>query len=535
MLTGPGGRFRHVSASLPGRRGAAPSDAPRPWSSRVGIRALLITLLLPGVIALLVIDSWNDYQTLADITNDAYDSALLEPARVLESSIEFTPDGALQVVTPLYAQVMLESRAGLRKYFRIEEIDPPLPSGQPPAAPGVALLGMPDLPRPPVWPRSDGQPVFYDGLYRSDPVRLVAIVRDLYYHGTHRQVLVLVGESTGKRIEAEDAARRKELLRDGRMLALVVLMVWWGVAWALRPLSRLRNDIRARSADDLTPLDARRVPSEVTPLVEAVNHHIARHRHMLEEQSRFLDDASHQLRTPLAIMLTQAQYALRERDPELMRDGLRAIVAQLGRTRRLTEQLLQLAHASQSGDAPHRTLDLNQVARDVVLQYLPLAHEKQQDLGWSDVRGETGEAGESGLTGPAAPVAGSEVELHEAIANLVHNAVNYAPRGARITVSVVRTAARVEVRVSDNGAGLSPALRARAFERFDRAGVEAGGNPTSGSGLGLAIARAYAQRNGGDIVLADGEPNDRGGVGLCAILWVPCLGDNPGIQEPDSQ
>lgn len=503
----------------------------RPWFTRVGIRALLITLLLPGVIALLVIDSYNDYQTLADITNDAYDSALLEPARVLESSIEFTPDGTLQVVTPLYAQVMLESRAGLRKYFRIEEIDPPLPSGQAPRAPGAALLGMPDIPRPPVWPRSDSQPMFYDGAYRNDPVRMVALVRDLYYHGTHRQVLILVGESTGKRIEAEDAARRKELLRDGRMLALVVLMVWWGVAWALRPLAKLRNDIRARSADDLTPLDARRVPSEVAPLVEAVNHHIARHRHMLEEQSRFLDDASHQLRTPLAIMSTQAQYALRERDPALMRDGLRAIVAQLGRTRRLTEQLLQLAHASQAATSQHRVLDLNDVAREVVLQYLPLAHEKQQDLGWSDARGDTDE---SALTGPAAPVAGSEVELHEAIANLVHNAVNYAPRGARITVSVVRGETRVEVRVSDNGTGLNPALRARAFARFDRAGVEAAGAPSSGSGLGLAIAQAYARRNGGDIVLADGEANSQGGVGLCAILWIPLLGDNPGIQEADS-
>jgi two-component system sensor histidine kinase TctE len=505
----------------------------RPWGSRVGIRALLISLLLPGVIALLVIDSWNDYQTLADITNDAYDSALLEPARVLESSIEFTPDGVLQVVTPLYAQVMLESRAGLRKYFRIEEIDPPLPSGKAPATGGMALLGMPDIPRPPLWPRSDGQPVFYDGVYRNDPVRLVALVRDLYYRGVHRQVLVLVGESTGKRIEAEDAARRKEVLRDGRMLALVVLMVWWGVAWALRPLARLRNEIHARSADDLTPLDAGRVPSEVAPLVEAVNYHIARHRHMLDEQSRFLDDASHQLRTPLAIMLTQAQYALRERDPALMRDGLRGIVAQLGRTRRLTEQLLQLAHASQGGGSPHRVLDLNEVARDVVLQYLPLAHEKQQDLGWGDA-GEGGDGGESALTGGAAEVAGSELELHEAIANLVHNAVNYAPRSARITVSVVRTDARVEVRVSDNGPGLNPALRARAFARFDRAAVEAGGTPSSGSGLGLAIAQAYARRNGGDIVLADGEPNPQGGFGLCAILWIPLLGDNPGIQEPDS-
>lgn len=87
---------------------------------------------------------------------------------------------------------------------------------------------MPELPRPPSWPRSNGPPVFYDGVYRNDPVRVVSLVRDLYYQGVHRQVLVLVAESTGKRIEAENSARRQEILRDARMLALVVLLVWWG-------------------------------------------------------------------------------------------------------------------------------------------------------------------------------------------------------------------------------------------------------------------------------------------------------------------
>src|SRR5690606_12322540 len=145
------------------------------------------------------------------------------------------------------------------------------------------------------------------------------------------------------------AARRQELLRDARMLALVAILVRWGVAWSLRPLSGLRNDIRARPPNDLTPLDASRVPNEVIALVGARNHHVERHRRMLDEQSQFLADASHQLRTPLAIMLTQAQYALREPDPQRAREGLRAIVDQLGRTRRLTEQLLSLAHASQGG------------------------------------------------------------------------------------------------------------------------------------------------------------------------------------------
>lgn len=485
-----------------------------PGLPRVGIRALLIILLLPGVVMLLVIDSLNDYRTLSEITNEAYDSALVEPARVLESSLEFTPDGNLQVATPLYAQVMLESRAGLRKYFRIEQIDPPIPDASAvPTEQGKTLLGMPEMPRPPTWPRSNGQPVFYDGVYRNDPVRVVAVVRDLYYQGLHRQVLVVVAESTGKRIEAENNARRQEILRDTRMLALVVLLVWWGVSWALKPLRRLRADIRNRRPDDLTPLDASRVPSEVAPLVDAVNHHIARYRRVLDEQSHFLADASHQLRTPLAIMLTQAQYALRERDPARTREGLRAIVDQLGRTRRLTEQLLSLAHANQAEPLPRQLLDMNAVSREVVLQYLPLAHEKQQDLGWVQAGSEEG-------LETSAPVSGNEAELHEALSNLVHNAINYAPVGARITVSVSRLENRAEVSVSDNGPGLDPVLRGRAFARFERVGTD---KPvvSSGSGLGLAIARAYARRNDGDIELRDGEPNAQGGVGLASVLWLP--------------
>ena len=493
----------------------------------VGIRTLLITLLLPGVILLLVIDSWNDYRTLAEITNEAYDSALLEPARVLESSIEFTPEGGLMVATPVYAQVILESKAGLRKYFRIEEIDPPLPEGsrRVPAA-GRTVAGMPELPRPPRWPSARGEPVFFNSVYRNDPVRVVAVLRDLYYRGQHRQVLVLVAESIGRRLQAESAARRQELLRDARMLALVAILVWWGVAWSLRPLARLRNDIRARRPDDLTPLDASRVPSEVIPLVEAVNYHVARHRRMLDEQSQFLADASHQLRTPLAIMLTQAQYALREPDPQRAREGLRAIVDQLGRTRRLTEQLLSLAHASQADPTPRQLLDLNEVARNVVLQYLPLSHDKQQDLGWVAARRDGGAA-----DGPVTPVVGSDVELHEALANLVHNAIHYAPAGARITVSVTRHGDRAEVAVSDNGPGIDATARARAFARFDRLEPR---RAASGSGLGLSIARAYARRNDGDIELRDGEPNDQGGAGLAAVLWVP-LADPGAAAAPAGQ
>ena len=140
-----------------------------------------------------------------------------------------------------------------------------------------------------------------------------------------------------------------------------------------------------------------------------------------------------------------------------------------------------MAHANQAESLPRQLLDMNDVSREVVLKYLPLAHEKQQDLGWSCAEAEDG-------VDTSLPVSGSEAELHEALSNLVHNAIHYAPAGARITVSVGRADGRVEVAVSDNGPGLDPELRARA-SRVSSVSARTGRRP-SGSGLGLAIARA---------------------------------------------
>jgi len=497
---------------------AASVDEDRPASTRrrtarLSIRAVLIALLVPGLIGLLAIDSWNDYCTLADITEDAYDNALLEPARVLESSIEMDDGGELRMTVPLYAQAMLESRAGLRKYFSIEAY----PDGQWQTRQdaGVVLAGLSEMPRPPRHLmgglNGDGRPVYYDAVYRNDPVRVVAMVRDIYRGGRVRHVGIIVAESVGRRDEVEQAARSSEISRDLRMLALVAVLVWFGVAWAMRPLARLRNEIRSRSTDDLTPLDAGGVPIEVVPLVEAVNHHVERHRRVLDQQTRFLEDASHQLRTPLAIMLTQTQFALREKDPAAVREGLSAVVQQLGQTRRLTEQLLSIAHASQEAPMTREPRDLRHLARQVVVQYLPLAREKQQDLGWS------------GTSDDSAPVWAvmNEAEVHEALSNLIHNAIHYAPIAATITVAVERVGSDAVCSVADDGPGIAPALRERVFARFDRAGASDARNHPGGSGLGLAIARAYARRNGGDIVLLDGEANALGGHGLRAELRIP--------------
>lgn len=142
------------------------------------------------------------------------------------------------------------------------------------------------------------------------------------------------------------------------------------------------------------------------------------------------------------------------------------------------------------------------------MQYLPLAREKDQDLGWIDARAGGGDAS----------VIADEAELREILANLIHNAIHYSPAGARITVALAEERGRYEVAVVDSGPGIPEHQRERVFQRFERAG-RAGAE--HGSGLGLSIARTYARSNRGEIELRDGEPNSMGGRGLSAVLWLP--------------
>lgn len=476
---------------------------------RPGIRTLLILLLAPVVLVLLVIDSVNDYRTLSHTTNEAYDIVLVESARLLSSSLLLTAHGQIQIAQPLYSQFLIRSESQLHRYFRIYELDPAGLDSYVLTQQGRFLAGNADLPGPPVWPADQGIPIFFDAVYHGQPVRAVTVQRTVRHGLSNRRVFVTVAESAIWRSGVETNAQGKELARDIVTLSVEILLLWFGVQWALRSLRRLSREVDARSPDDLTPLSREGVPSEVTPLVNAINQHLERHRQFLDERSQFLADASHQLRTPLAIISTQAQYALRERDPALAREALEAIVEQLGRSRRLTEQLLSLAHASQGENIKHEALDLADIARNAVMQYLPLAHEKRQDLGWVDARAPG--AG-------AARVFAGEVELHETLSNLIHNAIRYAPDRANITVSIAEADDRYEVAVTDNGPGIAAGEREKVFERFERGWRS---SVTGGSGLGLSIARAYARRNHGDVDLREGDINENGGRGLKAVLWLP--------------
>ncbi|MDH6166195.1 two-component system sensor histidine kinase TctE [Variovorax boronicumulans] len=494
---------------------------PRPEPQRFGIRARLLALLLPGIVALLALDSWNDYRTLTDSLVVAYDQSLLEPVQALANGIVVASDGSVRVQEAFSVQAMFESTHLRYKYLHVGVQRIPKGETLDPNAPEDTLMGVPGLPRP-AETLPDGTPVFYDAVHEQHPVRVAALRQTVYDNtrpGTAYSVLIQAAEGTGPRLQAQNESLRQELLRDARMVLVMAVLVWLGVAWTLRPLERLRRSLRERPRDDLKPLDASGVPQEVVPLVDAVNHHIADHRRMVAEQSQFLADASHQLRTPLSILSIQAGYAVRETDPERMRESLHAIVAQLARTRRLSEQLLALAHATTEDEvagAEAAVVDLSDIARAVVLQYLPLAREHDQDLGWVDARGESEAQDEP----PPLPVKANGAELHEVLANLVHNAIKYTPRGGNITVTVRREASHALAEVCDSGPGIAPERRDSVFERFHR--DPSAHTAAQGAGLGLTIARSYARRNGGEIELDSADmPESANGGGLRAILKLP--------------
>lgn len=500
-----------------------------------GLRLRLLWVLVPVLMGLLVLDSWRDSVSLARELERAYDQSLLEPAQALSDNLRWDAEGQLSLDEPLHIISMFEVLSSRRKFLRVQLQTPD-------GAQQRLLLGASEFPEPahdpadpsrPFRAADDGTRVSYAAEVDHQPVRVLALLRVLHdQSGQEWRVLIQTAQTSAGIERTVRSLMWDSLLRDGRTLLVLVLVVWLGVAWGLRPLKALRRAVQQRRSDDLQPLATEAVPGEVRPLVDAMNLHLAQQRDALAQQRQFLADASHQLRTPLAILSTQTGYALRETDPEAVQATLRSMLQQLQRGRRVSEQLLALAHASQptaQQALESAVCDANAVAREVVLAYLPLALDKQQDLGWTDVRGQDFDGDVEGEADPgaamAAPVQAAATAVYELLANLVHNAIAYTPAEGRINVSVQREGAWVEIRVQDNGPGIAPEDRERAFARFSRLQADAALAP-GGSGLGLAIARAYVQRFHGDLLLQDGDASDGvAGRGLTALVRLPLATD----------
>ena len=362
---------------------------------------------------------------------------------------------------------------------------------------GEFLSGERDLPLP----EEDEMPFFdqvriRDGEFRGIDVRIAYTWVRLDLKGA-QPALVQVGESLDKRAVLATEIVKGVMLPQFVILPLAVLLVWVGLAYAIKPLNRLEERIRARRPDDLSPLDEHSIPQEVAPLVASVNDLLMRLKNSINHQKRFLADAAHQLKTPLAGLRMQADLAQREgANTDELKQSLRQIGAASKRATHTVNQLLALARAEEGGTTMARQrCDLAQVTIEVVQDCLPRALDKAIDLGYEGIQ-----PGADGAT-----LQGNATLLKEMLRNLVDNAINYTPSSsAQPGVVTVRVLADpfgkvLLLQVEDSGPGIALAERELVFKPFYRAL----GTDIDGSGLGLPIVLEIAHVHGGSVTLED--------------------------------
>ena len=315
-----------------------------------------------------------------------------------------------------------------------------------------------------------------------------------------RPALVQVAETMDKRSVLATEIVKGVMLPQFVVLPLAVLLVWLALVQAIKPLNRLEERIRARDPDDLSPLEVEAVPLEVVPLVSSVNDLLMRLKDSIATQKRFLADAAHQLKTPLAGLRMQADLAQREgSSAEDLKQSLRQIGRSSIRATHTVNQLLALARAESSGSVlSHQPCDFAKLTMDVIRDCVPRAMEKHIDVGY-----EGAQPGSEGVT-----VSGNPTLLREMVRNLVDNAINYTPSNADkpgvITARVLNDpfSQVLVLQVEDSGPGIPVAERELVFQPFYRAL----GNEADGSGLGLPIVLEIARQHQATVTLDDCRP-----------------------------
>ncbi len=441
------------------------------------LRLRLPAWLLPPLMVVAVVAASGAYMFLGRRLTAAYDHnpGDIPPALVpyihrddRGVSIDFTPQ----------AEAVLRADSLDQIYYSILDSD------------GTAVAG--DRGMPTADPAPAPVPRFWNDDRQGEPVR--AVVLDTA--AGPRRVRIVAAETTHKRMRASLDAMLSAIIPAVLLLVAAVTGIVIGVGRGLSPLDALRDALQKRSHVDLSPLQESHVDDELRPLVGALNRLLARLEDAQQRQSRFVANAAHQLRTPIAGVITQldlAKSATADRDTQIAhaREGA-------ARLARLAQQILSLAAADPLSNpaATQERSDLAEIVTSHADEWLRMARsmgaELEFDLG-------------------SAPIVGNSVLVGELATNLVHNAARYGARTVGVTTRAAN--ARSMLEVSDDGPGIPREARDRVFERFSRLDSQS----TEGSGLGLAIVSEIAQRHRAAVDLGEGP----GGVGTRVTVFFP--------------
>ncbi|MBQ4854186.1 sensor histidine kinase N-terminal domain-containing protein [Rhodanobacter sp. B2A1Ga4] len=460
-------------------------NPPRVRPLRPSLRRRLLLALLVPVGVLLLLDALLTYGVALTYANRVHDRDLSDDAVTLATMLgNDRLDGEL---TP-QARFLLEYDPDGHSYFAVSS-----------ARHGL-LASNGQLPQPAQAPAIGARPVLYDAQLAKHALR-AATVHIAMSHDPGDSLVVTVAETLRDR---HRQAREILLLAIGMQSLLIICvlsLVWFGVGRGLRVLDPLTARLAART-DELTPIDGPDVPQEIRPLTQTIDALFGRLRGMLALHDRFIADAAHQLRTPLAGLSLHVEHAMADPRPETVADALLHIQRLVQRAARTSAQLLALTRAqAPSPETGERTLlDLGRFIPEAVAERIHEAIRAGVDLGYEG-------------SGQALPVLGDAASLHDLLDNLIDNAVRYAGRGSTVTVRLAAHAdGGVNLSVEDNGPGVPPELLPRLSERFFRAA----GNNEEGSGLGLAIVQRIAERHHASVTYRSAEPR-----GLCVEVHFP--------------
>lgn len=468
-----------------------PSTATRPTALSLR-RHLLVGILVP-IALFVVVDTYSLYRQALQAVNVAYDRTLLASAKAMGDLLEIEDQGGQPTIRahiPYSALEAFEADNRSRMTYRISNAN------------GQWIDGAKDLP---LWtgtlPNQGPYAAlvdFYDSTFRGDPVRMAVLLHPLAKGGDHAMATVQVAETLELRRTLARQILLDTLIRQLLLITVITVVVLVVVQRVTRPVRRLSESLRLRLEDDLTPIEASDLPREIQPLTDATNQVMQRLQQVLDHQKRFVRDAAHQLRTPLAVLKVQVQSALRGDAPA--QEALQEMQVTVDRATVLANQMLSLAKVEQVRQLQDfATLDWAEVVRAVALDVSPLIAEKDLDFD---------------ITTLPCPVHAHDWMLRELVRNLLHNAVRHSPKRGRLTISIQPQGTKAHLLIRDAGSGISDAMRERLFQPF------ATGDTKSGTGLGLTIAREIVLALDGTIQLNNrlhGETIE----GLDTCVWLP--------------
>ena len=467
---------------------------------------LLVPLMLVWPVSVML-----TYVSAKSLSNPPYDRALAESTQALAEQLKVR-NGHLIADLPLPARAILRADELDTVYFQVLGIR------------GEFLAGDDHLPVP-----DQDEEIIPDKVRFRDDLLNGVEVRVAYIYVTPAGLarkdgkaapglpLVQVAETLNKRAELANEIVKGVIVPQFIILPLAVTLVWFGLARGLVPLANLSESIGRRQPGDLSPIDPGDGPEEVAPLIRSINQLMRSVDESTVGQQRFIANAAHQLRTPLAGLKTQTELALRQSRGEMDASGLEDSLMQMAlsteRAARMVNQLLALTRAEHAGAAetapPLVRVELDNLVRERVRDWVQAALKNRIDLGCDEARAEP------------IVIDGDPVLLMELVGNLIDNAIRYTPSGGVINVHVRPPAAEAGsigavLEVKDSGPGIPEHERELVFERFYRVlGSDPQGRNLDGSGLGLAIVREIATRHHAKVVIGEAT----GGGAVLLVLF----------------